>query len=455
VLLFLPASLLVLLTAELGYESPGILLRTWYTKLRRPGSADEPRRDYYVASDLREAVKELQAVKEQLGSTMAPMIAAAPAHGSSVGGTVSTIAAPVRTIRSAPSGQPEQPEQPEAAAVATRSAAPDLLHELQQAQVGHQQTQQLLLRHIHEAHGAQRAAHGARASAAVAAATAPPPPPPPPHTLPPLPPLLHGAAAAAHAREWDPARSGKPRHKLGRSAISEDLIRAALDDVGLEGILGELSESTRRESSEGKELLRQQRASAALRLHEQLSEEEVLRLAEGALPPETRPLQTGALGGRVAAARHARAPFLAVDEEVDELLEDAVQALPRGNTSGLRDVGEEEAVDADEELAADAAAAAADAAKELEVDRELEEAVQALPRELPFLAVDRVEFMTQEHEHQLRGDRRRRDRHHTHGVTSEELAPRPACIHAGRGARGWLRRHCAGWGGCDAEGICI
>ena len=56
---------------------------------------------------------------------------------------------------------------------------------------------------------------------------------------------------------------------------------------------------------------------------------------------------------------------------------------------------EEEAVDADEELAADAAMAAANAAKDLEVDRELDEAVQALPRELPFLAVDRVEFMKQ------------------------------------------------------------
>ena len=39
--------------------------------------------------------------------------------------------------------------------------------------------------------------------------------------------------------------------------------------------------------------------------------------------------------------------------------------------------------------------AAANAAKDLEVDRELDEAVQALPRELPFLAVDRVEFMKQ------------------------------------------------------------
>ena len=65
VLLFLPASLLVLLTAELGYESPGRLLRNWYTKLRRAGAVDEPRRDSYVASELREAVKELQAVKEQ------------------------------------------------------------------------------------------------------------------------------------------------------------------------------------------------------------------------------------------------------------------------------------------------------------------------------------------------------------------------------------------------------
>ena len=82
---------------------------------------------------------------------------------------------------------------------------------------------------------------------------------------------------------------------------------------------------------------------------------------------------------------------------MDELLE----PLPRGNGSDLRGVPgvgavEEEAVDADEELAADAAMAAANAAKDLEVDRELDEAVQALPRELPFLAVDRVEFMKQE-----------------------------------------------------------
>ena len=56
VLLFLPASLLVLLTAELGYQSPGRLLRSWYAKLRRAGEVDEPRRDSYVASELREAV---------------------------------------------------------------------------------------------------------------------------------------------------------------------------------------------------------------------------------------------------------------------------------------------------------------------------------------------------------------------------------------------------------------
>ena len=58
VLLLLPVSLLVLLTAELGYESPGRLLRSWYTRLRRTGAVDEPRRDYYVASELHEAVKE-------------------------------------------------------------------------------------------------------------------------------------------------------------------------------------------------------------------------------------------------------------------------------------------------------------------------------------------------------------------------------------------------------------
>ena len=59
VLLLLPVSLLVLLTAELGYESPGRLLRSWYTRLRRTGAVDEPRRDYYVVSELHEAVKEL------------------------------------------------------------------------------------------------------------------------------------------------------------------------------------------------------------------------------------------------------------------------------------------------------------------------------------------------------------------------------------------------------------
>ena len=133
VLLFLPASLLVLLTAELGYESPGRLLRSWYTKLRRAGSVDEPRRDSYVASELREAVKELQAVKEQLGSTVA--LTAAPAHGSV--GSASAVGAPVRTAGTARGGQLR------AVDAATRSAAPGLLHELQQAQgapqVGQQQ----------------------------------------------------------------------------------------------------------------------------------------------------------------------------------------------------------------------------------------------------------------------------------------------------------------------------
>ena len=287
VLLFLPASLLVLLTAELGYESPGRLLRSWYTKLRRAGAVDEPRRDSYVASELREAVKELQAVKEQLGSTVA--LTAAPAHGSV--GSASAVGAPMRTAGPARGGQLG------AAAAATRSAAPELLHELQQAQ------------------------------------------------------------GAPQVGQQQPSE-----------ATSEDLIRAALDDVGLEGILGERHESTRRESSEGKELLRQQRASAALRIHEQLSEEEVrrsavrgrsppisppypafispisplylahispvspphlpkvLRLAEDALPPETRPpvagylpLSARALGGRYPATSARRAPFLAVDEEVDEL----------------------------------------------------------------------------------------------------------------------------------------
>ena len=236
VLLFLPASILVLLTAEFGFDT-----RTWYTRLRRPGSReDEPRRDSYVASELREAVKELQAAKEQLGSTVA--LAAAPAHGSSLGAIAasSTVAAPVRTIGSAPSGQPEA-AQPEAAA-ATRSAA--------------------------------RSRSG-----------------------------------------------GKPSHKLGvgrsggiseggRSAISEDLIRAALDDVGLEGILGELSESThlRRESSEGKELLRQQRASAALRQHEQLSEEEVLPHDQSAplAAPQLGSCASSGRAWRPRAARHSQ-----------------------------------------------------------------------------------------------------------------------------------------------------
>eukprot|EP00964_Phaeocystis_antarctica_P108490 scaffold73064_cov40-Phaeocystis_antarctica.AAC.1 len=219
VLLFLPASILVLLTAEFGFDT-----RTWYTRLRRPGSReDEPRRDSYVASELREAVKELQAAKEQLGSTVA--LAAAPAHGSSLGAIAasSTVAAPVRTIGSAPSGQPVV-AQPEAAA-ATRSAA--------------------------------RSRSGGKPM---------------------------GAGRSGGISEG------------GRSAISEDLIRAALDDVGLEGILGELSESThlRRESSEGKELLRQQRASAALRQHEQLSEEE--RPSSAPAPPQGAPGDTGQLG---------------------------------------------------------------------------------------------------------------------------------------------------------------
>ena len=84
-------------------------------------------------------------------------------------------------------------------------------------------------------------------------------------------------------------------------------------------------------------------------------------MAEDALPPETRPpvagylpLSARALEGRYTATGARRAPFLAVDEEVDELLE----PLPRGNSSDLRGVPgvgavEEEAVDADEELAAD------------------------------------------------------------------------------------------------------
>ena len=211
-MLFLPASILVILTA--------------HTQFRPSGSSDEPRRDYYVANELRQAVKELQAVKEQLGSTV-------PAHGLS--GSAASSAAPARTIGSAPSEQPE--------AVATAwSSPPDLLHELQQAQVSHQQTQQLLLRHIHDT---QRSAHGTRAATAVAAAAQPPSPPAPQPALQTLPlpprppPLLHGAPA--RARERDSARSSEP------TTISEDLIR--LDDVGLEGILGELSDSTRRESS--------------------------------------------------------------------------------------------------------------------------------------------------------------------------------------------------------------
>ena len=55
----------------------------------------------------------------------------------------------------------------------------------------------------------------------------------------------------------------------------------------------------------------------------------VLRLAEDALPPETRPpvagylpLSARALGGRYPATGARRAPLLAVDEEVDELLGD-------------------------------------------------------------------------------------------------------------------------------------
>ena len=75
----------------------------------------------------------LQAVKEQLGSTVA--LTAAPAHGSV--GSASAVGAPVRTAGPARGGQLG------AAAAATRSAAPGLLHELQQAQgapqVGQQQ----------------------------------------------------------------------------------------------------------------------------------------------------------------------------------------------------------------------------------------------------------------------------------------------------------------------------
>ena len=247
VLLFLPASLLVLLTAELGYESPGRLLRSWYTKLRRAGSVDEPRRDSYVASELRDALKELQAVKEQLGSTVA--LTAAPAHGSV--GSAPAVGAPVRTAGTARGGQLR------AAAAATRSAAPGLLHELQQAQ------------------------------------------------------------GAPQVGQQQPSE-----------ATSEDLIRAALDDVGLEGILGELSESTRRESSEGKELLRQQRASAALRLHEKLSEEEVLRLAEDALPPEQgQPRLWGDLEGDAAGQKY-RLPCFEDSAPSDRLVPCRALAAP-------------------------------------------------------------------------------------------------------------------------------
>ena len=162
-LLFLPASILVLLTA--------------HAHLRPLGSEDEPRRKYYAANDLREAVRELKlhvTAQARRGPTVA--LAGASVRGSSVAAALT--AAPVRLA------QREQL----AAIEATLSSAPDLLHELKQAHGGLQHRQQLMLQDTHD------------------------------------------------------------------------------------------SESTRRESSDGKELLRQERASAALLLDEQLSEEEVINM---------------------------------------------------------------------------------------------------------------------------------------------------------------------------------
>ena len=219
------------------------------------------------------------------------------------------------------------PHNEQRAAADARAAASSAmnLHELQQAQVAHQQRQQYLLRHIHDEHEAQASAAAAAAAEEQAARALPSPPPPPlplPLPLPPPPPppprlAPHGQATMQ--RERDPGA-----HKLA----SEDLIRAALDDVGLEGILGELSESTRRESSEGKELLRQQRASAALRLHEKLSEEEVLRLAEDALPPEQgQPRLWGDLEGDAAGQKY-RLPCFEDSAPSDRLVPCRALAAP-------------------------------------------------------------------------------------------------------------------------------
>ena len=115
-----------------------------------------------------------------------------------------------------------------------------------------------------------------------------------------------------------------------------------------------------------------------------ISRRQVLRLAEDALPPETRRQTTSLLGGQATAATRARAPFLAVDAEVDELLAEAIsqpelleeaQVLPQRRDGGQRggqrgrSRGSGRAAEAEGEAEAE------------EVDRELEEAVQALTSE--------------------------------------------------------------------------
>lgn len=119
-----------------------------------------------------------------------------------------------------------------------------------------------------------------------------------------------------------------------------------------------------------------------------ISRWQVLLLAEDALPPETRPQTTSELGGQATAAARARAPFLAVDAEVDELLAEAIsqpelleeaQVLPQRRDGGQR--GGQRGGRGNGRSGNGRAAEAEGETEAEEVDRELEEAVQAITSE--------------------------------------------------------------------------